>query len=151
MTHNLEASSNARRTQYFQVFLMGVSAFIMNTTEFVPVALLSDIAQDFSITTAETGWMLTLYAWIVAAMSLPLMLLTSRFERKRLLLGLFAVFIASHVLSVFAWSFDVLLISRVGIALSHAIFWSITAAIAIRVAPEAKKPWRLAYWQRVRR
>jgi DHA1 family L-arabinose/isopropyl-beta-D-thiogalactopyranoside export protein-like MFS transporter len=139
MKHNLEVSSDARRTQYFQVFLMGVSAFIMNTTEFVPVALLSDIAQDFSITTAETGWMLTLYAWIVAAMSLPLMLLTSRFERKRLLLGLFAVFIASHVLSVFAWSFDVLLISRVGIALSHAIFWSITAAIAIRVAPKGKK------------
>ena len=139
MKHNLEVSSDARRTQYFQVFLMGVSAFIMNTTEFVPVALLSDIAQDFSITTAETGWMLTLYAWIVAAMSLPLMLLTSRLERKRLLLALFAVFIASHVLSVFAWSFDVLLISRVGIALSHALFWSITAAIAIRVAPKGKK------------
>ncbi|MGO3666595.1 MAG: sugar transporter [Psychrobacter sp.] len=139
MKHNLKVSSDARRTQYFQVFLMGVSAFIMNTTEFVPVALLSDIAQDFSITTAETGWMLTLYAWIVAAMSLPLMLLTSQFERKRLLLGIFAVFIASHALSVFAWSFDVLLISRVGIALSHSIFWSITAAIAIRIAPEGKK------------
>jgi DHA1 family L-arabinose/isopropyl-beta-D-thiogalactopyranoside export protein-like MFS transporter len=144
MTHNLEVSSDARRTQYFQVFLMGVSAFIMNTTEFVPVALLSDIAQDFAITTAETGWMLTLYAWIVAAMSLPLMLLTSRFERKRLLLALFAVFIASHALSVFAWSFEVLLISRVGIALSHAIFWSITAAIAIRVAPKGKKAMALS-------
>ena len=144
MTHNLEVSPHTRRTQYFQVFLMGVSAFIMNTTEFVPVALLSDIAQDFSITTAETGWMITLYAWIVAAMSLPLMLLTSRFERKRLLLALFAVFIASHALSVFAWSFDVLLISRVGIALSHAIFWSITAAIAIRVAPKGKKAMALS-------
>nr|WP_269465102.1 sugar transporter [Psychrobacter urativorans] len=118
---------------------MGVSAFVVNTTEFVPVALLSDIAQDFSITTAETGWMVTLYAWIVAAMSLPLMLLTSKLERKRLLMALFVVFIISHVLSVFAWSFQVLLISRVGIALSHAIFWSITAAIALRVAPEGKK------------
>ncbi|MGO1758059.1 MAG: sugar transporter [Psychrobacter sp.] len=139
MKHNLETSSDTRRTQYFRVFLMGISAFVMNTTEFVPVALLSDIAQDFSITTAETGWMLTIYAWIVAAMSLPLMLLTSRFERKGLLLAIFAVFIASHILSVFAWSFQVLLISRMGIALSHAIFWSITAAIAIRVAPEGKK------------
>ncbi|HAM60274.1 MAG TPA: sugar transporter, partial [Psychrobacter sp.] len=104
-----EPNSASRQSKYFQVILMGVSAFVVNTTEFVPVALLSDIAQDFSITTAETGWMLTLYAWVVAVMSLPLMLLTSRLERKRLLLALFAVFIASHALSVFAWSFNVLL------------------------------------------
>ncbi|WP_201555765.1 sugar transporter [Psychrobacter sp. 72-O-c] len=139
MKHNLEAGTDSLRTQYFRVILMGISAFVVNTTEFVPVALLSDIAQDFSITTAETGWMLTLYAWIVAAMSLPLMLLTGKLERKRLLLAVFVVFIASHVLSVFAWSFQVLLMSRVGIALSHAIFWSITAAIILRVAPEGKK------------
>ena len=139
MEHYLEAGMVSRRTQYFRVILMGISAFVVNTTEFVPVALLSDIAKDFSITAAETGWMLTLYAWVVAAMSLPLMLLTSRLERKRLLLALFVVFIASHILSVFAWSFQVLLISRVGIAFSHAIFWSITAAITLRVAPEGKR------------
>ena len=117
---------------------MGISAFVINTTEFVPVALLTDIAQDFSITTAETGWVLTLYAWIVAALSLPLMLLTGKFERKRLLLAVFIVFIASHMLTVFAWNFQILMISRVGAASAHAIFWSITAAIALRVAPKGK-------------
>ena len=139
MTAQFEADAVSVRTQYFRVILMGISAFVINTTEFVPVALLSDIAKDFSITAAETGLMLTLYAWVVAAMSLPLMLLTSRLERKRLLLALFVMFIASHVLSVFAWSFQVLLISRVGIAFSHAIFWAITAAITLRVAPEGKR------------
>ena len=139
MPDHLASQTVSRQKQYAQVILMGISAFIVNTTEFVPVALLTDIAKDFSITTAETGLMLTLYAWVVAAMSLPLMLLTSRFERKRLLLALFVLFIASHALSVFAWSFQVLLISRVGIAFSHAIFWAITAAITLRVAPEGKR------------
>ncbi|WP_131667531.1 sugar transporter [Psychrobacter pygoscelis] len=139
MTPSPQPAPNTRQLQYFQMILMGISAFVVNTTEFVPVALLSDIAKDFAITTAQTGWMLTLYAWIVAAMSLPLMLLTGKMERKRLLLTVFAVFIISHVLSVVAWNFQILLISRVGIALSHAIFWSITAAITLRVAPEGKK------------
>ena len=136
-------NSDTQRQQYICVILMGISAFVVNTTEFIPVALLSDIAHDFAITPAQTGFMLTLYAWIVAAMSLPLMLLTGKMERKRLLLMVFVVFIASHILSVMAWSFDVLLISRVGIALSHAIFWSITAAITIRVAPKGKKAFAL--------
>lgn len=139
MKQQVEEGSGSQRSQYFQMILMGISAFIFNTTEFVPVALLSDIAQDFSITTAETGLMLTIYAWIVAAMSLPLMLLTGKIERKRLLLALFMVFIASHALSVFAWSYQVLLISRIGIALAHAIFWSITAAIILHIAPKGKK------------
>lgn len=139
MTDPIKPNSAPRRTQYLQMSLMGISAFIINTTEFVPVALLSDIARDFAITTAETGWMLTLYAWIVAIFSLPLMLLTGKLERKRLLLAVFVVFIVRHVLTVTAWNFDILLISRVGAASAHAIFWSITAAIALRVAPEGKK------------
>ncbi|MDN5566144.1 MAG: sugar transporter [Psychrobacter sp.] len=138
MKPTVQPQPDSLQTQYFRVILMGISAFVVNTTEFVPVALLTDIAQDFSITTAEIGWMLTLYAWIVAALSLPLMLLTGKLERKRLLLAVFIVFIASHVLTVFAWSFEILMISRIGAASAHAIFWSITAAIALRVAPKGK-------------
>ena len=66
-------------------------AFVFNTSEFMPIGLLTDIAASFSLTEAQAGIMISVYAWGVMLLSLPLMVFASRFEFKRMLLGVLAV------------------------------------------------------------
>lgn len=121
------------------VISLAFAAFVFNTTEFIPIALLTDIGQDFNMSIGHVGIIITIYAWVVALTSLPLLLMVGAMERKRLLLYIFIVFVISHVICFMAESFTVLVIGRIGVAISHALFWSITAALAVRVAPIGRK------------
>lgn len=109
------------------------SAFILNTSEFMPIGLLTDISAGFSITEATCGLMITAYAWAVMLLSLPLMIAASRVEFKRLLLGVLMVFATGQVFSAVAQTFFLLILARIVVASAHAIFWSIAAVMATRL------------------
>ena len=94
---------------------LSASAFIFNTSEFIPIGLLTHIASDFSITEAHAGMLISVYAWVVMLLSLPLMILVSRMEMRRLMLGLVGLFAAFQVMSSLSNSYGMLMASRIGV------------------------------------
>lgn len=126
--------------------LLGLTfcTFVFNTSEFMPIGLLSDIANDLNISDARAGMLISIYAWVVALMSLPLMIIVSKMELKRLLLTIIAVFVLSHVASALAEGYYTLMFSRIGVACSHAIFWSIVSPLAVRIVPADKRAFALS-------
>lgn len=126
-------------TRWLPLVGLTFAVFVFNTSEFMPIGLLSDIAADLAISDARAGLLISVYAWVVALMSLPLMIMVSKSELKRLLLSVIALFVVSHVASAFAEGYYTLMLSRIGVACSHAIFWSIAPPLAVRTVPDGKR------------
>ena len=107
--------------------------FVFNMSEFMPIGLLTSISADLGISESQTGTIISLYAWAVAILSVPLMLILNRMQYRPMLLlfvGLFAVF---QILSGLANDYYTLVAARLGVAVAHAVFWSIAAPLAVKV------------------
>ena len=126
-------------TRWLPLIGLTFAVFVFNTSEFMPIGLLTDIATDLNISEARAGLLISIYAWVVAIMSLPLMIMVSKMELKRLLLSIIALFVVSHVASAFAEGYYTLMLSRIGVACAHSIFWSIAPPLAVRTVPDGKR------------
>lgn len=126
-------------TKWLPLIGMTFAVFVFNTSEFMPIGLLSDIANDLKISEARAGLLISVYAWVVALMSLPLMIMVSKMELKRLLLSIIALFVVSHLASAFSEGYYTLMLSRIGVACAHAIFWSIAPPLAVRTVPDGRR------------
>lgn len=73
--------------QWMSLIGLTCAAFIFNTSEFIPIGLLSDIAEDFSVTEAKAGMIISVYAFVVMLVSLPLMIFASKFDLKKLIIS----------------------------------------------------------------
>lgn len=114
--------------------VLGAGAFVSQTTEYLPVGLLNQIAEHLGISGAKAGMLITVYAWVITLSVIPVTLLTQGIDRKKLfvfLLGLIAICNGSVMLTD---SFVMLLLLRVIAALGHGVFWAGIASYAIRMA-----------------
>ncbi len=136
--------SRLKKKEILPLVGMTVSAFIFNTSEFMPIGLLTDIAKSFDISESKAGMLITVYSWIVMLLSLPLILLVSKIDFRKLFMGTIALFGICQIVSVLAPGYGVLMASRIGVACTHAIFWSIASPVAIRLVDEEHRSFALS-------
>jgi DHA1 family purine ribonucleoside efflux pump-like MFS transporter len=115
---------------------MALGVFGLVTAEFLPASLLTAMATDLHITDGAAGQAVTATALVgaVAAPSIPL--LTRRLDRRVVMLALTALLVLSNGLAVVADSLPVLLVARVMLGVALGGFWSMSAALTMRLVPE---------------
>ena len=134
------AGDSVTPRQWLPLIGLTLCVFVFNMSEFMPIGLLSDISADFGISEAQTGMIISIYAWAVAILSLPLMLLLRKMQYRMMLLMCVGLFAAFQFLAGVANSYWMLVFARLGVAVAHSIFWSIASPLAVRVvAPELQK------------
>lgn len=115
---------------------LALGVFGLVTAEFLPASLLTAMASDLSITEGVAGQTVTATALLgaIAAPSIPL--LTRRIDRKHVMVVLTMMLVLSNGLAATADNLWTLLIARVLLGVALGGFWSMAAALAMRLVPD---------------
>ncbi|UVL97065.1 MFS transporter [Pseudomonas siliginis] len=126
------------------VFAMTLCVFALIASEFMPVSLLTPMATDLHISEGLAGYGIAISGAFAVLTSLTITRLVGSMDRKRLLLLLTALMCASGLVVGLAPNYTVYMIGRALIGVVIGGFWSMSAALAMRLVPSASVPKALA-------
>lgn len=121
------------------LFALAINAFAIGSTEFISVGLLPMLVKSFHVTLAQAGLTVSLYALGVTIGAPLLTVLTGKWNRRNLMLGIMLLFISGNLLAAFAPTFSILLVGRILAALAHGIFMSVSTVIAADVVEPSRR------------
>lgn len=120
------------------VAALGVAAFALVTTEFLPVGLLPQVAAELRISEGQAGLMVTLPG-LLAAVAAPLTIaFAGRLDRRWQLGGLLALLAISNLIVAVSSSLVFILLGRVLLGLAVGGFWTIGGSLGPRLKPGAQ-------------
>lgn len=128
-------AGNGRPAIILRILVLSVGSFAVGTGTFVVTGVLTDIAEDLSVSVANAGLLVTVFAVTFAVGSPILVSSASGVGRRRLLVGALILFTLANVAAALAPSFSVLLGARVVAACGAAIFTPVASAVAASLAP----------------
>jgi predicted MFS family arabinose efflux permease len=135
-----EAARTRQEPTWGAVFAMTLGVFGLVTAEFLPASLLTPMAADLAITEGAAGQAVTATAVVAMATSLVISTATRRIDRRTVLLMFSVLLFASNLLVAFADDLPLLLLGRVLLGVALGGFWTMSAAVTMRLVPEAQVP-----------
>lgn len=126
------------------VFAMTLCVFALIASEFMPVSLMTPIAADLKISEGLVGYGIAISGAFAVLTSLSISSLAGAMNRKTLLLLMTALMCLSGVVIGTASSYPVYMLGRILIGVVVGGFWSMSAAVAMRLVPPHSVPKALA-------
>jgi MFS transporter, DHA1 family, inner membrane transport protein len=121
------------------LYALTVGAFGVGVTEFVIMGLLLEVSRELNVTIAAAGLLISGYALGVTVGAPVLTVLTARWPRKRVLIGLMVIFVVGNAACALAPSYGWLMAARVLTALTHGTFFGVGAVVATGLVSEDKR------------
>ncbi|EMK5810854.1 MFS transporter [Salmonella enterica] len=132
MNENLTETTRAdevARPNWSAVFAVAFCVACLITVEFLPVSLLTPMAQDLGISEGVAGQSVTVTAFVAMFSSLFITQIIQATDRRYIVI-LFAVLLTASCLMVsFANSFTLLLLGRACLGLALGGFWAMSASL----------------------
>ncbi|OXL85040.1 MFS transporter [Paenibacillus sp. SSG-1] len=113
--------------------------FVLGTSEFVMVGLLTEVATDMKIAISIAGSLVSAFALSFAIGTPIFTALFSRFSKRPLILALIGVFIIGNMITAISGSYGLLLFSRVITAVVTGVLIALAMAVASETLPPEKR------------
>ncbi len=144
LAHTPDQSRAARPAAWGAIYAMTLCTFVLVASEFMPVSLLSPIADSLHLSAGQAGQAIAISGLFAMIASLSLGRLINGVDRRLVLLGLTVLLIVSGALVSYAPSYAMLMLGRAVLGIAIGGFWSMSAAIAMRLVPSEAVPKALA-------
>ncbi|WP_334074458.1 MFS transporter [Paenibacillus sp. A14] len=123
----------------WKVYVLAIVSFLVGTSEYVISGILDKIAEDLGITISAAGQLITIFSLVYALGTPIVMAVTSRMDRKKLILYGLGLFVAANVLAFLLPGYGLFVLARAIMALGAGTVVVTALNIAAKIAPAGKQ------------
>jgi len=122
-----------------RIFVLALVTFVTGTAENIIVGILPGIARGFDVSVSAAGQLTSIFS-LTFALTAPLaLILTTRYERKAILVSALGVFIASNIVAGLSPNYGILFAARIGMAAASAAVCLVATMLATEMVNSAMR------------